>query len=278
MPKSSYILIRAIQFLGVCVAAGVIVAPAQAYTYFSHPTAWDPGANTARVGGFPSPGAANWSIMGAGIGADPLSGDFGHTGLTADITALGVPAFGTAAAYAAVFDAALDVWASASDFTNLGEIPDAGADAGALESSGGHLADIRIAAWEIASPSVLAHAYQPGTETIFGPGGTIAGDTHFDIDRDWIDDPHDVSGNGKYDLFTVALHEFGHALGLGHSVAGTVMAPTYAGAMRSLSADDAAGISSIYGSRSTIPEPGSILLFSTGLLGLAAYTRRRKRA
>ena len=52
-----------------------------------------------------------------------------------------------------------------------------------------------------------------------------------------------------YDLFTVAMHEFGHALGLGESsVSGAVEYGTYTGRKTGLASDDIAGIRSIYSS------------------------------
>ena len=49
-----------------------------------------------------------------------------------------------------------------------------------------------------------------------------------------------------YDLFTVAAHEFGHALGLDHGAVTAVMADTYPGTKTDLSADDTSGIRAIY--------------------------------
>ncbi|XP_048958156.1 matrix metalloproteinase-17 isoform X2 [Canis lupus dingo] len=71
-----------------------------------------------------------------------------------------------------------------------------------------------------------------------GPGGTVAhaffpgdhhtaGDAHFDDDESWAfrsSDAHDM------DLFAVAVHEFGHAIGLSHVAAtSSIMQPYYQG-------------------------------------------------
>src|SRR5262249_16874801 len=52
------------------------------------------------------------------------------------------------------------------------------------------------------------------------------------------------------DLYSVLLHETGHALGLDHSTdSGAVMYPYLMGVYSGLSADDVAGIQAIYGAR-----------------------------
>ncbi|KAM3601372.1 uncharacterized protein V6R79_011661 [Siganus canaliculatus] len=97
---------------------------------------------------------------------------------------------------------------------------------------------------------VLAHAFSPGE----GRGG----DTHFDEDERWT-----LTSAGA-NLFLVAAHEFGHALGLAHSQVKTaLMYPTYqymATEGFKLTDDDRQGIQAIYGVRSTSgqpsPEPG----------------------
>ncbi len=83
---------------------------------------------------------------------------------------------------------------------------------------------------------VLAHTYYPAPPN----PEPIAGDMHLDDDENW------QAGSG-IDLFTVALHEAGHALGLGHSDRpGSVMYPYYRQAA-GLTADDIAGIRALYG-------------------------------
>uniref|UniRef100_A0A8C8Y0R9 Matrix metalloproteinase-27 n=1 Tax=Panthera leo TaxID=9689 RepID=A0A8C8Y0R9_PANLE len=85
---------------------------------------------------------------------------------------------------------------------------------------------------------VLGHAFPPGLG--------LGGDTHFDEDENWTKD-----GAG-FNLFLVAAHEFGHALGLSHSNDQTaLMFPNYVSLDPNkypLSQDDISGIQSIYGS------------------------------
>jgi peptidoglycan hydrolase-like protein with peptidoglycan-binding domain len=91
---------------------------------------------------------------------------------------------------------------------------------------------------------VLAHAFFPPVPP--NAPQPIQGDTHFDEAEAWtITIP---PAAGQFDLTTVAIHEFGHALGLNHSpVVGSCMEAFYGGPRRVLHGDDIAGVTSIYG-------------------------------
>lgn len=99
----------------------------------------------------------------------------------------------------------------------------------------------------------LAHAFYPPPN-----GGSIAGDAHFDDAETWTLSTRS-SSTQPIDLMTVAAHEFGHSLGLGHSqVTGALMYPYYTGSHRYLSQDDINGIQNLYGSPPT-PVTATIL-------------------
>jgi len=241
---------------------------AEDFSVFTLPTAWDPGADTARVGGFPAAGGATWSIMGAGVGTSVKDPHGSNT--TTAIT--GLISGSTVASMASIFNDALNVWADVSDFSNLGQV----ADSGGAFGFEGQQGDIRIGAIFIdggSGPNVLAHAYQPGNSDIFGAGWDLAGDVHIDDSNTWGD-----GTGGTIDLFTVVLHEFGHSLGLGHSdIVGSVMEGTYAGPRTTLSGDDEAGIRSIYGP-TVVPVPAAVWLFGSGLIALVGFARRGTKA
>jgi len=66
----------------------------------------------------------------------------------------------------------------------------------------------------------LAHGFYPGNST-------LSGDLHFDHER-WLD-LKTVSGDGKCNLFSVAVHEIGHCIGLFHNTEDkdSIMLPIY---------------------------------------------------
>ncbi len=92
----------------------------------------------------------------------------------------------------------------------------------------------------------LAHTFYPAPPN----SEPIAGDLHLDGDEPW-------RIGADVDLFSVVLHETGHALGLGHSDRpGAVMYPYYK-LSTGLTDDDIAGIRALYGSNVpvTVPAP-----------------------
>jgi Matrixin len=85
----------------------------------------------------------------------------------------------------------------------------------------------------------LAHSFIPC-------GSSWDGDVHFDDAETWTDEFRTSYANPT-DLVTVAAHEVGHAIGLGHSTDETsLMYPTYTGSHRYLSWDDIIGVQSLY--------------------------------
>jgi hypothetical protein len=265
--------------LAAATAAAALCAPSAFASYANYggletisfstlSTAWGMNGSTRLMTSSPAPGSASFSVMGAGLagnGPDPHGGNL--TSVLANLYAGGVDE-------ATTLGLALSKWAAVSGFINLGQVADGGGAIGATGAAGGR-GDIRVGAIFIdgnVGGNVLAHAYQPCNESFCN--ASYGGDMHFDNTNVWSDG----GGAGTIDFYTVALHEFGHALGLGHSnVVGSVMEAFYGGQRRNLSADDIAGIQAIYGMAAVpVPEPGTHVLMVLGALGVWGAARKRK--
>jgi hypothetical protein len=91
---------------------------------------------------------------------------------------------------------------------------------------------------------VLAHTFYPFPLN----NEPLAGDMHFDDSESW------GVGTG-IDLFSVALHEAGHALGLAHSTNPSAVMYPYYRQQTGLTSDDIAAIQSLYGAPSSTSTP-----------------------
>lgn len=156
---------------------------------------------------------------------------------------------------------AAQTWAQQTNI-NFAVVPDDGAPQGSGPDEQGDpgFGDIRIGGFNFGS-STLALTYQPPQVNNF----SIAGDVAFNTGQAY-------HINTTYDLYTVAMHEIGHALGLNESsVSGSVMYGTYTGAMKGLASDDIAGIRSIYsGNAARSPDAYNSSGNSDGSLSTAA--------
>ncbi len=142
-------------------------------------------------------------------------------------------------------------------------------------------------AWNPTTPPnagfVLGHAFAP--PDIDGGSGNV----HLDGQETWVTSGATIGAtSATIDLQSILVHELGHSLGLGHSaVSGALMQPVYFGILTALQADDIAGITSLYcptgeicndiiePPNGVVPEPGTLLLLSTGLIALGLSRRRQ---
>jgi hypothetical protein len=143
------------------------------------------------------------------------------------------------ATWEAQFQKAAAVWEATTNI-NLVQVSDNGSPLGVNgnQQDDPRFGDIRISMIPLGS-GTLAEAMLPPPFN----GGSDAGDVVFNSNIVW-------QINSSYDLETVAIHEIGHALGMGHSQITTADMYAYYNAMKqSLTTDDSSGIQSIYGTR-----------------------------
>jgi predicted Zn-dependent protease len=146
--------------------------------------------------------------------------------------------FGSAAAWQNQILKAAQQWAQQTNL-NFAVITDNGAQigTGSYQQGDPNQADIRFGGYNFGS-TTLAQGYMPPPINNY----SIAGDIQFNTGQTW-------NVGSTYDLFTVAMHEIGHALGLYHSgVVSADMYGSYQGTKSALASDDVSGMRSIYSS------------------------------
>ncbi|MBC7818513.1 MAG: matrixin family metalloprotease, partial [Planctomycetaceae bacterium] len=181
-------------------------------------------------------------------------------GATSDLISTFNTKFGSADAWQNQILKAAQVWAQQTDI-NFAVVSDNGAETGSGDYQQGDpgFGDIRIGGFNFGTSS-LAQAYLPPPINNY----SVAGDIQFNTGA--------VFNVGtQHDLFTVALHEFGHALALYHSSTATAtMYPTYNGIDSALNADDISGIKNIYSANAARKADSYDLAASNGTTSAAS--------
>src|SRR5262249_2184961 len=170
--------------------------------------------------------------------------------------------FGSTAAWQNAIITAAQQWAQYANL-NFSIVSDNGTPSGQglYQQGDPGMGDIRVGAYNMTSGQTLGLGYYPPSTNNY----SVAGDFAFNSTQNF-----NLSG-ANYDLQAVAMHEMGHVLGLGHSILpSAVMFPTYHGALRSLTADDIAGLQAIYGAR--LPDISAVGLGNNSSLTASLVT------
>ncbi len=125
---------------------------------------------------------------------------------------------------------------------NFSTVGDNGAPDGSgnIQQGSTSFGDIRIGAFP-EGPTLAATTLLPPKAN----GGSNSGDIFLNSDVNW-----QLTSNSGVDLETIVLHEIGHSLGLGHSSdTSAAMFANYSGVREVPTADDIAGVRSIWGPR-----------------------------
>jgi hypothetical protein len=148
--------------------------------------------------------------------------------------------FGSAATWENLFRKAAQQWGQQTNL-NFTVIADSGAASGSGSYQQGDptMGDIRIGGYDFGNKTTLAYTDFPPPGNNYSIAGDVAFNTNSGIG--W-------NNGSNIDVFTVAMHEIGHALGLGHSTTSSaIMYATYSGVKAGLNSDDITGIKTIYG-------------------------------
>jgi hypothetical protein len=143
----------------------------------------------------------------------------------------------TTAAWTQAIQKAAAVWQQVAGI-NFALVPDDGSPIGGTGPQQGdnRYGDIRIGAYPQESGQLALACSPPPIN-----GGSDAGDIFFNSQAAW-------KINNDFDLQTVAIHELGHALGLGHSALQSAdLYAKYTSMKQTLTADDSNGIQAVYG-------------------------------